>query len=76
MNTKMFTRVVAIVLAVIMLGSVVMVAVNSFAIGPEIMQIVNTGDDNTRNIIIVVAAVAFVVLVALVVVPEVIKKRK
>ena len=76
MNTKMFTRVVAIVLAVIMLGSVVMVAVNSFAIGPEIMQIVNTGDDNTRNIIIVVAAVAFVVLVALVVVPAVIKKRK
>lgn len=76
MNTKMFTRVVAIVLAVIMLCSVVMVAVNSFAIGPEIMQIVNTGDDNTRNIIIVVAAVAFVVLVALVVVPAVIKKRK
>ncbi|MDD6807403.1 MAG: hypothetical protein PUD72_03000 [Oscillospiraceae bacterium] len=76
MNTKMFTRVIAIVLAVIMLGSVVMVAVNSFAIGPEMIQIVNTGDDNTRNIIIVVAAVAFVVLIALVVIPALLKKRK
>ncbi len=76
MNSKMFTRVVAIILAVIMLGSVVMVAVNSFAISPEMMSIVNTGDDNTRNTIVVVAVVAFVVLIALVIVPSILKKRK
>lgn len=76
MDRKIFTRAVALFLAVLMLGGVVMAAVQAFALSPETaVMIANTGDNNTKTIVIVVAVVAVVALGASTVLPKVLKKK-
>lgn len=76
MNRKVFTRVVAVILAIIMAGSVLAVAFQAFAMGPVPMMIANTGDTDTKNTVVILAVVAFVIMVVLVVLPAILKKKK
>lgn len=76
MNRKLFSRVIAIVLAVIMIGSVFAVAFQAFAMNSGISPIIYTGDTNTKNTVLIVAVVAFVVILAGAIVPTLLKKRK
>ncbi|MEG0979582.1 MAG: hypothetical protein RR069_00035 [Oscillospiraceae bacterium] len=76
-NAKWFTRAVAVFLAVIILGGVVLGALQSFAMGPmyTTLSIVNTGQSNTNYWIIIAAVVAIVVLVGAIVLPKLLKKK-
>ena len=76
MKRKLFSRVVAVILAVIMIGSVFAVAFQAFAAGPGVVPIIYTGDTNTKNTVLIVAVVAFVVILAGAIVPTILKKRK
>jgi len=68
---RTLVKVVAVVLAVVMIGSVVYAAVRAFALEPgAATSIVNTGESDLRNIIIVVAAVAAVGVVGGILVPK------
>ena len=73
---KKFSRIVAIILAILMFGSVFGAVIQAFAFSPEVMAIVNTGDNNSRNMIIVIAVVAVVLILTMVVVPMITKKKK
>ncbi len=76
MNRSLFTRVMAIFLAVLMIGSVVIVAIQALAVGPtDISAIAATGDTAKTKIIIIVAVVAVVLGAAGIVLPKVIKKK-
>lgn len=76
MNRSLFTRVMAIFLAVLMVGSVVIVAIQALAVGPtDFVAIAATGDTAKTKIIIIVAVVAVVLGVVGVVLPKVIKKK-
>lgn len=76
MNRKLFVRITAIFLAVLMFGSVVMVAVQSFALGPDAdVVIANTGDSNTKLIVTIVAVVAVVAIIGCVALPKLLKKK-
>ena len=75
-NRKKFIRIVALVLAILMLGSVIVVALQAIAMSPESMAMIpNTGDGNTKTIIIVVAVVAVLALLGVTVVPAIVKKK-
>ncbi|NLL63070.1 MAG: hypothetical protein GX241_02315 [Ruminococcaceae bacterium] len=77
MKSKKFTRIVALILALIMLGSVIVVAIQSFATGPKTTLLTNdSSDGNVKAIakIIVVAAVVVILIGA--VLSVVLKKRK
>ena len=76
MNRKMFSRVVALILAVIMFGSVFAVVFQAFAFGPEVAAIANTGDSDVKRLIIVVAVVAVVIILVLIAWPIFKKKRQ
>ena len=76
MNRKVFTRVVAVVLALLMFGSAFAVAIQAFAFSPEMMTIVNTGEGNTMKIMIIVAVIAVVVFLAALLIPKFLKNKK
>lgn len=76
MNRKLFSRVVAIFLAIIMVVSVVAVAFPVFGMSPDMVMIANTGDTSNNNMMIVIGAVALVVVLALVVLPMITKNKK
>lgn len=76
MNRSLFTRVMAIFLAILMIGSVVIVAIQALAVGPtDIMTVAATGDTARTKVIIIVAVLAVVLGVGAVVLPKVIKKK-
>lgn len=74
---KMFTRVMAIFLAFLMLGGVVLAAFQSFALEPQsyLLNIANTGDTYMKYGVIIVAVVAVIVLVCALVLPKILKKK-
>ena len=67
-----FVRIVCIFLAVLMLGSVVLVAIQAFAYGPEV-AIAVTGDNNNKTIVIIIAIIAVIALVGSLFGPKLIK---
>lgn len=76
-NAKIFTRIMAIFLACLMLGGVMLAAFQSFAHDPSgiALSIVNTGQSNTNSWIIIVAVAAVAVLAGTLVLPKVLKKK-
>ncbi len=76
-GTKIFTRVMAVFLACLMLGGVMLAAFQSFAIGPQFLtlSIPLTGDTNTKYWIIGVAVAAVVLLAGATVLPKMLKKK-
>lgn len=76
MKRNLFVRIMCIFLAILMLGGVVIGAIQAFAFGPETMNIAATGDSNTKNIIIIVAVVAVLILLGVTVAPKLIEKFK
>lgn len=70
-----FVRIVCIFLAILMLGSVVLVAIQAFAYGPEV-AIAATGDNNNKAVVIIIAVIAVVVLVGSLFGPKLIKKLR
>lgn len=75
-KTNTFSRVVAVILAVIMLGSVVFVAIQSFALSPVSAAIVNTGDTGINKwIIIGIAAAAILILAGATIFPKLKNKK-
>ncbi len=76
-NTKVFTRIIALFLAVLMFGGVLIAAVQAFAMGPmqANVALANTGESNMKTWIIVVAVVALVVLASTAILPKLLKKE-
>lgn len=76
MNRSLFTRVVAIFLAILMIGSVAIVAIQALAAGPsDFTAVVATGDTARTKVIIIVAVVAVVLGAGSLILPKVIKKK-
>lgn len=76
MNRSLFTRVVAIFLAILMIGSVAIVAIQALAVGPsDFAAIAATGDTARTKVIIIVAVVAVVLGAGSLILPKVIKKK-
>ena len=76
MKRSTFVRVMCIFLAILMLGSVVLVAIQAFAYGPDAASVVATGDNNNKHTIIIIAIIAVAVLLGAVFAPTIIKKLK
>ncbi len=75
MNRTKFVRAVALFLAVLMIGSVFLVAFRAFALSPDTMNTIPmTGQSSTGKIMIIVGVVAVVILGASLV-PVFIKKK-
>lgn len=75
MQNKLFVRIVAIVLAVLMGGGVLFGAIQAFAAPANVLMVPSVGDNLQIKWIIVAAVVAVVVIAALVIVPIVSKKK-
>ncbi|MCQ2461286.1 MAG: hypothetical protein MJ115_03990 [Clostridia bacterium] len=73
---KLFIRIVCIFLAILMLGGVVIGAIQAFAFGPEAMNIVATGDNNNKHNVLIIAIIAVVVFILVSVLPKILKNRK
>lgn len=76
MQNKVFIRIVAAVLAVLMCGGVLFGAIQAFAAPANMLMVPSVGDDLQVKWIIVAAIIAVIVIVALVVVPMISKKKK
>ena len=76
MKRNTFVRIMCIFLAVLMLGSVVLVAIQAFAYGPDAAAVVATGDNNNKHTVIIIAVIAVAVLLGAVFAPTIIKKLK
>lgn len=76
MKRNTFVRIMCIFLAVLMLGSVVLVAIQAFAYGPDATMVVATGDNNNKHTVIIIAVIAVIVLLGAVFAPTIIKKLK
>ncbi len=76
-NAKIFTRIVALFLAVLMIGGVLVATIQVFAMGPVQMSVAvaNTGESNANMWIIIVAVVAIALLVATTILPKLLKKE-
>lgn len=70
------TRILAIILAVLMLGSIAAIFINSFALDPASAAMAVTGEGNTPKWVAIACAVAAVAIIGLVVVPKLSKKGK
>ncbi|MDO5448616.1 MAG: hypothetical protein Q4F70_03305 [Clostridia bacterium] len=70
-----FIRIMCIFLAVLMLGSVIVVAIQAFAYGPEV-AIAATGDNNSKTVVIIIAVIAVIALVGALFGPTIVKKLK
>ena len=76
MNRSLFTRVVAIFLAILMIGSVAIVAIQALAAGPsDFATVAASGDTARTKVIIIVAVVAVVLGAGSLILPKVIKKK-
>lgn len=74
-KTKIVSRIIALFLALIMLGGVAVAAIQSFALSPTVLAIANTGDQGLqKGWIIAVAVVAIVIMVCAMVLPKLKKK--
>ena len=71
-----FIRIMCIFLAVLMLGSVIVVAIQAFAYGPDVTTMVATGDNNNGHTVLIIAIIAIVVLLGAVFAPTIIKKLR
>lgn len=76
MKRNTFVRVMCIFLAVLMLGSVVLAAVQAFAYGPDAATIVATGDNSNKHSVIIIAVIAVVIFLGAIFAPTIIKKLK
>lgn len=75
-NTKLFTRIVALFLAVLMFGGVLVATVQVFAMPMQMsVAVANTGESNANMWIIIVAVVAMAILVATTILPKLLKKE-
>lgn len=76
-NTKLVTRIVALIMALLMLGGVLIGAVQVFAmdIVEASVMISNTGESSMSTWVIVVAVAALVILTGVIVVPKLLEKK-
>ncbi|NCC86939.1 MAG: DUF4044 domain-containing protein [Clostridia bacterium] len=75
-TTKLATRIVALLMAVLMLGGVLIGAIQVFAMDVIDASVIisNTGESSMSTWIIVVAVIALVILTGVTVVPKLLKK--
>lgn len=76
MQNKVFIRIVAAVLAVLMCGGVLFGAIQAFAAPANMLMVPSVGDDLPIKWIVLAAVIAVIVIAALVVVPIISKKKK
>lgn len=76
MQNKLFIRIVAAVLAVLMCGGVLFGAIQAFAAPANMLMVPSVGDDLQVKWIIIAAVIAVIVIAALVIVPMINKKKK
>lgn len=76
MQNKVFIRIVAAVLAVLMCGGVLFGAIQAFASPANMLMVPSVGDDLPIKWIVLAAVIAVIVIAALVIVPMISKKKK
>lgn len=76
MQNKLFVRIVAVILAVLMCGGVLVGALQAFAASANALMVPAVGDNLQIKWIVIAAVVAVIVIVALVVIPMINKKKK
>lgn len=76
MQNKLFVRIVAVILAVLMCGGVLVGALQAFAASANALMVPAVGDNLQIKWIAIAAVVAIIVIVALVVIPMISKKKK
>lgn len=76
-NTKLVTRIVALVMALLMLGGVLIGAIQAFAMETIEASVIisNTGESSLSTWIIVVAVIALVILTGVTVIPKLLEKK-
>lgn len=76
MQNKLFVRIVAVVLAVLMCGGVLVGAIRAFAAPANILMVPAIGDNLQVKWIVIAAVIAVIVIAALVIVPIISKNKK
>jgi|GEM_PF-2455319 len=76
-NAKWFTRIIALFMALLLLGGALAAAIQAIAMGSleASVAIANTGESNTNAWVIIVAVVALAILTCVTVVPKILKKK-